>query len=114
MKRIGYFALVLLLTNISFSAYSAEGDTGWRNITGFGCHLNDGTCYMDIDGPAVGPAECLSNNVRFDVLGSMNGKTWLAMIKTAYLLGKEVRFNIKGCYSFQPLFPTFSWGRINK
>ena len=108
-----------LLLKLSFSLFSVsclanEGDTDWRNITGFGCHLMDGTCYINIDGPAVGPPECLKNDVRFDTANPPNGNTWLSIIELAYATNKRIRLNIIGCYANQVSYPTFSYGRIEK
>lgn len=104
----------VFLIGIQHSLMASEGDTGLRNITGFGCHLEDGTCYFDIDGSPVGHSSCLGNNIRFNVIDSANGKTWLSIIEAAYIADKQVQLNISGCYSRQPIFPTFTFGRMIK
>ena len=101
----------LLLAGFCMSLQAAEGNTGWRTLTSFGCHLNDGTCYFSVDGAAVGPAECLKTNIRFNTKTSENGDTWSSLILAAYLAGKKVHLNIAGCYG---AYPTFSYGEIEK
>jgi hypothetical protein len=106
--------IMLLIISSIFSAniLAQEGSTGFRNIIGFGCHLNDGACYFDIDGGAVGLAECLSSNIRFNSQDTINGKTWLSLLQIALTTGKRIQLNIVGCYSLQPNYPTFNFGRI--
>jgi hypothetical protein len=107
-KLIILFALSVFSMHIN----AEEGSTGFRNITGFGCHLVDGTCYFNIDGGAVGPDECLSSNVRFNSQNSINGTTWLSLLQIAITTGKRIQLNIVGCYSLQPRYPTFNYGSI--
>ena len=111
-KFVNLTLLISLL--ISFSALSKEGETGWRNITLMGCHLTDGSCFIHIDGPAVGPENCKGNDIRFSVLDSPNGKIWLSLAQGAYVTEKQISFYIKGCYAKQPSYPTFTYGHINK
>ncbi|MBU1668731.1 hypothetical protein KKC13_09955 [bacterium] len=40
------------------SILSMAESTGWRKISNFGCHLVDKTCYVNIEGSAVGPESC--------------------------------------------------------
>jgi len=111
------FYTILLVSVFTFcSAISANantGSTGWRTVTVMGCHLTDGTCYFNIDGDPVGPEECKGNNVRFNVLTSPNGKTWLSMLEAAYLTKRQVNLSIiNTCYADQPVYPTFNYGSI--
>ncbi len=106
----GFFVILILF---SIPSYASEGGTGWRNITGFGCHLHDGTCYIDIDGDPVGLSSCLGTNIRFDTASSVNGKVWVSLISTAYASNKKIQLNISGCYD-NGTFPTFNYGRIEK
>ena len=101
----------LFLAVFCMSLQAAEGHTGWRTLTSFGCHLNDGTCYFSVDGAAVGPAECLKTNIRFNTKTSVNGDTWSSMILAAHLANKRVQFYITGCYGS---YPTFAYGQIEQ
>ena len=109
IKRILLF--LFIITFIVKPALSV--DTGFRNITGFGCHLTDGTCYFELEGTVFGPPECTSNQARFDVQLNANGHVWLSMIEAAYLANKRISLNITtDCYMQN--YPTFSFGRIEK
>lgn len=89
----------------------ADEDTGARNILSYGCHTNDGTCYVNIDGPAVtGASECSGTQLRWDAKNSANGKSWLSMIMLAAATGKKVQFFVSGCQS--PGFPAFLFGTV--
>lgn len=91
----------------------AAGLSGYRSIQSIGCHRSDGTCYIDIDGPAVtGGSGCTSNSVRWDSKNDTNGKNWLALVMLAKSLNKKINLNIDGCYSPQPSYPTFTFGVI--
>ncbi|MCP4488100.1 MAG: hypothetical protein GY820_12390 [Gammaproteobacteria bacterium] len=109
MKSRLVFCIAILIA--SANSYSAEGGTGWRSITSFGCHLDDGTCYFNVNGGVVGSAECESSNIRFYTKTSENGDTWYSMILAAYVADKQVDLNIAGCYG---AYPTFSHGKISK
>lgn len=90
----------------------ADEDTGARTILGYGCHMNDGTCYVNIDGPAVtGGPECTGTQLRWDAKNNVNGKSWLAMIMMAAANGKKVQFFASGCMS--PGFPAFLFGTVH-
>lgn len=111
LKRVA--GLLITLSMVMWMTPSAAGTTtGYRNILDFGCHKNDGTCYVTIDGAAVGDITCTSNSVRWDSKNDVNGKTWLALIMAAKAQGKRVSFYIDGCYASQPMFPTFGYGVI--
>lgn len=105
------FGLVFSGTNPSFAN---EGSTGWRTILNYGCHLGDGTCFVNIDGYSVGPTQCNSTSVRWDVKNSPNGKEWLALISAAHAAGHKINLYIYGCYTSQPSYPTFAWGSVMK
>lgn len=108
------FATAALITFSNHASVAAE-DTGLRAIGGFGCHKSDGTCFLDIDGPAVGGSYgCPSNNVRWDAKNDINGKSWLALVMLAKAQNKKVSFYIASCYANQPAFPTFQYGSIEQ
>jgi hypothetical protein len=105
-------ALILGLILFSHSCWADEWP-GYRAILDFGCHKNDGTCYMTLDGPPVtGGPECISNSVRWDAKNDANGKNWLALVMMAKALNKRVGLYISGCYVNQPSLPTFTYGSI--
>ena len=105
--------IVIILMSLPWFATANSGGTGWRNITSLGCHLTDGTCYFNIDGAPVGAESCTNNNVRFDVLNSPNGKTWLSLLQQAYASKTRVSLNINACYG-NSNYPTFNYGAIEK
>ena len=109
MKVKIIFCLIFLSLSVTLQAN--EGSTGWRNLLGFGCHLNDGICYLDIDGAPVGASQCRTTNIRFNTKASENGDVWASMLLAAYVSGKRVNLNISGCYGN---YPTFDHGRIEK
>ncbi len=113
MKIIPILYSVIILILFVQSGYASEGLTGYRNLTSFGCHLEDGTCFVEIDGNSVGASTCISNTIRFNVLNSLNGRNWLSLLQTAYIAKKQVNLNIEGCYVNQPTYPTFNFGYIN-
>ncbi len=110
-KRVAGLLVTLPLALMAVPS-SAGAPSGYRNILDFGCHKNDGTCYVTIDGAAVGDITCSSNSVRWDSKNDINGKTWLALIMAAKAQGKRVSFYIDGCYVNQPAYPTFGYGAI--
>lgn len=104
-KFIKYTLVIFSLFNIPFS-YSATGDSGWRDISHIGCHLNDGTCYVSLD-IDVGPAECSSNSIRWNKDNAASGKEIFSLLMAASAANKKVSFHIsEQCYGN---FPTFSY-----
>ena len=86
--------------------------TGARTISHIGCHLNDDTCFVELDGsPVGGSVGCATNSVRWAVNTKPSGKSWLALFTAAHLTGKKVGLQIDGCHT-QPAFPTFSYGYV--
>lgn len=98
-----------LLFAFSGNAY-ADGDTGPRNIVTYGCHKNDGTCYVILDGPLItGAPECAGNDIRWDAKNDVNGKTWLSIIMLAASTGQKISLHVSGCFG---QFPAFSYGSV--
>lgn len=89
----------------------ADEITGDRNILGYGCHKNDGTCFVFLDGPAfTGGPECTGTQIRWDAKNDVNGKSWLAIIMMAAANKKKISFYVSGCQS--PNHPTFLYGTV--
>ncbi|WP_218417929.1 hypothetical protein [Alteromonas lipotrueae] len=103
------YIIVILTFLISSKTLATTGETGWRSIENFGCHLNDGTCYFTIDGQHVGNSECTNNNIRFSRKSSQNGEFWASMLLAAHMANKKISLNIEGCYG---KYPTFTFGKI--
>ncbi|MBY3789041.1 MULTISPECIES: hypothetical protein [Photobacterium] len=104
-KYIKYTLVMFSLFNIPLS-YSATGDSGWRDISQIGCHLNGGTCYVSLD-INVGPAECSSNSIRWNKDSSTAGKEIFSLLMAASAANKKVSFQVSDqCYGN---FPTFSY-----
>lgn len=89
----------------------ADGETGARNIMGYGCHKGDGTCFVYLDGPAFNSgAECSGNELRWDAKNDVNGRSWLVIIMAAAINKKKINFYVSGCQS--PYHPTFLYGIV--
>lgn len=74
-----------------------------------GCHLNDKTCYVILDGAPFGPESCMSTWVRWRE-DAANGKAALALLTSAFLSEKKVRFHLSDtCFANQPTYPTFMY-----
>ncbi|MFY0563292.1 hypothetical protein ACN28E_05565 [Archangium lansingense] len=83
--------------------------TGLRTITNIGCHLNNNTCWVDISGSAVGPANCRATSIRFNITAP-NGKNIFSLMTAAFLAGKQVSFELPDtCYVDQPIYPTLTY-----
>jgi hypothetical protein len=102
-----YFFIILIIP-----AITCAQSTGFRNIKGFGCHKNDGTCFVNVDGDPVNVAGCTSNSIRWNSLSDPGGRSWMTLIALAISLNRRVIFELSGCYSNQIIFPTFSYGVI--
>jgi hypothetical protein len=107
-------ALVLGTASVMlFSQNCLAAEYSFRSILEFGCHKNDGTCYVNLDGPPLtGGAGCVGNHIRWDAKNDANGKNWLALMMMAKALNKRVALYIDGCYVNQPSIPTFAYGSI--
>lgn len=104
-------AMLLLAVVIALAVPGqAQANTGLRTITNLGCHMHDTTCWVEISGPPVGPANCRANQLRFNS-NSPNGKNLFSLMTAAFLAGKQVNFLVpdNACYQDQPSFPTFYW-----
>ncbi len=98
-----YFILALCCVTLTANAVTS---TGYRTITKIGCHNVDNTCYVYLDGDAVGPAACQSISIRWNVEQDPNGQATLAMLMSAYYAEKKVLFGVAdSCYAYQSGFP---------
>lgn len=80
-----------------------------KEIESIGCHLNDDTCYVIVNGDAVGPSECPSNSIRWKKDSSVSGKETLSLLTAAFMANKRVHFNITNtCIGKYPTFSYFS------
>lgn len=114
MTRTIHKLLVAALGSLALTtAVQAAEWSGYRYIKDFGCHKYDGTCYVTVDGASVsGGTGCTSNSIRWNSQTDVGGKNWLALVLYAKALNRRVGFQIESCYSNQPEFPTFSWGKL--
>lgn len=84
----------------SLNAYAGE-DSGARKVVDVGCHNVDGTCFVDLDGPAFGASlNCpikSTNQFRFDNGDTAIGKRTFAAFMAAYLSGKRITVHLEGC-----------------
>jgi hypothetical protein len=86
--------------------------TGYRKILSLGCHRTDTTCFVEIEGAAVGPLGCQATSVRWDTANTP-GKNHLALFMSAQARGKRVSLAISpACYANQPNFPTFDYSYV--
>jgi hypothetical protein len=74
-----------------------------RRIIAMGCHHNDGTCYVAVDGAPFGGGEgCRSgavNEFRWDDADTPNGRRTYASMLAAFSQNKRVSVAISGCSS---------------
>ena len=99
------YVLVALLFFFGFSY--ADEPTGYRKITGMGCHVVDGICFVNLEGSLFGSTEgCSSVQARWDS-STAGGKNNLSMLMAAWLAGKEVDLYLRGCQD--EFWPTFAW-----
>ena len=74
-----------------------------------GCYKNSGTCYIKVSGNAVGPHECASKSVRWDINKDANGKAAFSLFTAAHFSGKKVKLKMSdNCYQGKTKFPTFN------
>lgn len=107
MRRIK--SVILIMACIVCQPLYAEGSIGPRKILNIGCHLNDTTCYVTVEGSAVGPTQCSNTSIRWNESSSPGGKNTLALLMGAHMSGKPVLFYILDtCYA-SSIYPTFSY-----
>lgn len=105
-------SIALILSLSIFSVNSIAESSGLRDINKIGCHLNDGTCFVEISGDSVGPESCKSVSVRWNQDTAASGTEMLSLLMAAFAAGKQVSFNIvESCYG---TYPTFSYINIYK
>ncbi len=102
---------ITIFTLLSMVAVNSHAvGSGYRFINNIGCHLNDGTCYVYVDGDAVGPTDCSSNSIRWNKDNANSGKETLSLLMTAAIARKKVNFQISNsCYKYQAGYPTFTY-----
>ena len=90
---------------------SAEIATGPRKVVAVGCHSHDRTCYITIDGEAIGPnASCTSNSIRWSAITDENHNEMVSLLTAAFIAGKSVSIRLEeDCFSLQPAYPTISY-----
>jgi hypothetical protein len=105
VKKIVLSSIVLVFFS---NAYGGITYPGSRKIVDIGCHKNDNTCFISIDGEPAGPSDnCRRNSIRWNV-EEANGKAALTHFTAAYFAGKRVKLGIdSSCYPHQSNFPTF-------
>lgn len=109
LTAIGFLAVAAFVS----PEISASVNSGPRHILSVGCHIVDTTCFVQLDGPVVGPPSCSSNSIRWASDGP-NGKEQLAMMLSAQARGQTISLEISDtCYAAQPTFPTFLWGNYD-
>ena len=114
MKRLILSLISTCLLLISNISYAAE-NTGFRKILDVGCHLHDGTCFVVVDGAAIGGSYgCSSTQIRWDANTSAMGKHHLSMMLATMKASGLASFNIDSCYKQQAAdgstpWPTFSY-----
>lgn len=112
--RKGFTVLRYLTLFVIFCACQpvAAEWVGSRKIIAMGCHNTDSICYIEIDGAAVGPANCRGNSIRWDS-STTPGKNQFALLLSAYHAAKPISLNVAdSCFSMQSNFPTFSYSYI--
>ncbi len=109
--KFGKHVIGILLITLP-SAVFADTNSGSREIQQIGCHLNDGTCYVYIDGAAVGPSQCNNTSLRWNKDSANSGTEMLSLLMAAFAAGKKVNFRVVDtCYGS---YPTFSFINIYK
>jgi hypothetical protein len=74
-----------------------------------GCHLNNTTCYINVNEPVGIPGECKGKSVRW-VKDAINGKEILSMFLAAQMANKKVGLFISNeCFSGTGNYPTFNY-----
>ena len=110
MKTKVIFTCLFLL--FTFANVDPARSNIHRHIMEIGCHLNDGTCYVTIDGEQVGPESCKSTSIRWNKETSVSGKETFSLLMTAFAAGHLVQFRVlDSCYES---YPTFSYIKVIK
>ncbi|WP_151779956.1 hypothetical protein [Acinetobacter bereziniae] len=95
--------LILVFALIFSSLSYADENINSRKIINIGCHVNDGICYVRLNGPEFGSTLGCSisstNQFRFDNANSTNGKRAFAALYAAFLTQKVVDVYLSGCTS---------------
>ncbi|WP_373350421.1 hypothetical protein [Acinetobacter bereziniae] len=95
--------LILVFALIFSSLSYADENINSRKIINIGCHVNDGICYVRLDGSEFGSTLGCSisstNQFRFDNANSTNGKRAFAALYAAFLTQKVVDVYLSGCTS---------------
>ncbi len=98
-----------------FLCISNDSSAEWvgsRKILSMGCHNTDSICYIEIEGAAVGPANCRGNSIRWDS-STIQGRNQFALLLSAYHAGKPISLNVAdNCFSMQTNAPTFLYSYI--
>ena len=101
---------LLLISNFSY----ADENTGFRKILDVGCHLHDGTCFVVVDGAAIGGSYgCSSTQIRWDANTPVMGKHHLSMMLATMKASGLAYFNISGCYTQQAADGSTPWPTFN-
>lgn len=104
----------LLISSLTYAEESTGDVTGnvIRSIQSMGCHLNDATCYIDVDEVVGIEGQCKGKSVRW-FKNAENGKEILSMFLAAQLASKKVSLNIStDCFSGAGKYPTFRYMSI--
>lgn len=113
-KRLMPILISLLISSVACAEEITGDVTGnvLRSIKLMGCHLNDATCYIDVD-EAVGiDGQCKGKSVRW-FKDAENGKEILSMFLAAQLASKQVSLNIStDCFAGAGNYPTFRYMSI--
>jgi hypothetical protein len=106
-----FFFGLLLSISISQIAFAIEGVIG-RKIVHVGCNAYDGTCFIKLNGSAIGSTlKCLvgeTNEFRFDSSTTVGRRTY-ASLYGAFIAKKTVDVHLDGCFDNKP---TLVWFHI--
>lgn len=105
------FVALITIPLIALSNSGSASEPWSKKINRVGCHLHDTTCFVYIDGGAVGPESCKSNSLRWNRETAPNGEEILSLLMMAFAADKSVEFNVSSstCYG---AYPTFSYIRV--
>lgn len=104
--------LFYLFLCFSLNLYAGEL-TDARKLTNIGCHKNDDTCWVMVEGTAVVPNNCKSTFIRWRKQQDVNGEAIFSHLTSAFFAGKKIMFYLSdGCFTPQPEYPTFNYYHI--